>query len=101
MDDGQTLILEWRHNLIKGALASMDIAPDAKRKICELAVAATQALDVRFASVDVVASGPDLQVLEVNGTVIMERILRQDEELYGIGKTIYADAIELALARGR
>lgn len=99
LDDGQELVLEWRHNLITGALASMDIDDGTREGICSLAVAACEVLDVRFASVDVIASSTGLQVLEVNGTVIMERILGQDEELYGIAKGIYADAIELALGR--
>lgn len=97
---GQVLVLEWRHNLIKGALASTDIADDLRKRICDLAIDATAALDTRFASVDIIVSGETLQVLEVNGTVIMERILQQDAELYEIGKAIYADAMELLLADG-
>ena len=78
----------------------MELGDGLREGICSLALDATRALDVRFASVDVILSGGSLQVLEVNGTVIMERILRQDAELYAIGKAIYADAIELLLADG-
>lgn len=100
LDAGQSLVLEWRHNLIKGALASTDIDADLRTRICDLAVDAATALDTRFASVDVISSGETLQVLEVNGTVIMERILQQDAELYEVGKSIYADAIGLLLGEG-
>lgn len=98
LDDGQVLVLEWRHNLITGALASTDIDEDTRGRICSLAIEAARTLDIRFASVDIVSSSSSLQVLEVNGTVVMERILLQDAELYEIGKGIYADVIELALS---
>lgn len=100
LDAGVQLFSEWRHNLVRGAVASMELGDGLREGICSLALDATRALDVRFASVDVILSGGSLQVLEVNGTVIMERILRQDAELYAIGKAIYADAIELLLADG-
>ncbi|MBP5294429.1 MAG: hypothetical protein J6Y95_01765, partial [Lachnospiraceae bacterium] len=59
----------------------------------EVAVRASCAMDIRFASVDVVDTDEGLKVLEVNAGVMMEHFAGQDEEDYEIAKSIYRKAL--------
>lgn len=95
---GEVVPLEWRHNLGQGARASLDVDDAIKPSVCSLAVSAAKALGVRFASVDVIQTDAGLQVLEVNSGVMMDAFLAQDEECFALGKSVYADAVDLLFA---
>jgi glutathione synthase/RimK-type ligase-like ATP-grasp enzyme len=70
---------EWRHNLGLGGTAA-DVEDDALRKtLTDLAVRALRAIGLRFGSVDIVAVGDRLSVLEVNAGVMMEHYGRSSE----------------------
>jgi hypothetical protein len=53
---------------------------------------------MRFASVDVIQTDSGLQVLEVNSGVMMDAFLAQGDECYELGKSVYADAVDVLFA---
>lgn len=93
LPDGTKEYLEWRHNLGLGAVAYRVTDPDILRSVEEIAVRASRAMDISFASVDVVDTDEGLKVLEVNAGVMMEHFAGQDEEDYEIAKSIYRKAL--------
>lgn len=96
--DGEVVPLEWRHNLGQGAHASLDVDDAVRPSVCALAISAAKALGMRFASVDVIQTDAGLQVLEVNSGVMMDAFLAQGDECYELGKSVYADAVDVLFA---
>ena len=86
--------IEWRHNLGLGSTA--DIYCNAQ--VSSLALAAAQALNVKFCSVDVVEFvDGTFSVLEINSGVMMDSFISANSENRTIAKEIYAEAISHAL----
>jgi glutathione synthase/RimK-type ligase-like ATP-grasp enzyme len=73
---GQQRLLSWRHNLEFGARPELLDSGDGKDACIGLAVAAAEAVGIRFASVDVVHADGHWQVLEINSGVMMESLAR-------------------------
>ncbi|EER05772.1 conserved hypothetical protein [Perkinsus marinus ATCC 50983] len=100
--EGETLPLQWKHNLGLGATAKLvEKGTSLWEKISRLATEATNAIGIDFCSVDIVELGnSDLRILEVNCGVMMDNFLNQDDgEHRAIAKKIYRDALLLALSR--
>lgn len=93
LPDGTKEYVEWRHNLGLGAVAFRVKDPEVLRRVEEVAVRASRAMDVSFASVDVVDTDEGLKVLEVNAGVMMEHFAGQNEEDYETAKAIYRKAL--------
>ncbi|HSI64276.1 MAG TPA: RimK-like protein [Candidatus Saccharimonadia bacterium] len=74
---GETVKLNWRHNLGQGAKAEMltPKQPEAKAAT-KLALAAAKALGVKLASVDIAATPEGLKVLEINSGIMMESLVK-------------------------
>ena len=92
-EDGSKEYLEWRHNLGLGAVAFRVTDPEILQKVEEMAVRAAEAVNIRFASVDVIETEEGLQILEINAGVMMEHFAGQDEESYETAKSIYRKAL--------
>jgi glutathione synthase/RimK-type ligase-like ATP-grasp enzyme len=71
---------EWRTNIALGARSMATTAPpDA----CELALAATAALGIDLAGVDLLPDGDGWVVIEVNGAVDMRRHYALEGDVFG------------------
>jgi len=92
---GAQRLLNWRHNLDFGARAMLLDDGESRDACVALAVAATEALGIRFASVDVVRANDRWQVLEINSGVVMEQLGRQHPELV---HQVYTAALDRVLA---
>ena len=91
---GQEVLIEWRHNLGRGADIDFVDSPEASA----LAVSAAAALTMKFCSVDIVElTDGSLSVLEVNSGVMMDAFLSSSDECRAIAKSVYRDAILRAL----
>jgi glutathione synthase/RimK-type ligase-like ATP-grasp enzyme len=87
-DDG-----EWRHNLGLGGRA-VDVTDDAlSARLAGIAAPALTAIGLRFASVDLIATGSDVVVLEVNSGVMMEYYGGSSDERRRIAAAIYDRAV--------
>ena len=86
---GESVPMNWRHNLGQGARAE-ELAADSvdRRQLAALAARAMTSLRLRVASVDIVVSADGRrQVLEVNSGIMMEQFGRGDRaralDIYG------------------
>ena len=78
---GQRRVLNWRHNLDSGARPLL-LSDGKTRDACaEIAIRAAKAIDIRFASIDVVQVEGAWQVLEINSGVMMEALSKLHPDL--------------------
>src|SRR3546814_7950259 len=91
---GELFPIDWQHNVGRGALVTTVNGCDGEvTPVREIAVSAAAALNIDFATVDVVKRGEYLAVIEVNAVVSLERIVRSEEhtsELQSLMRISYA-----------
>lgn len=91
---GQEVLLGWKHNLGEGSAPQM-VEPGALYdQLVEMARRAAAAINIRFASIDMVQADGKLMVLEINSGVMMEYFVRHVENGREMAKGIYRRAIE-------
>ncbi len=96
--DGETLPLNWKHNLGQGAEARvLDDGDPRLPALRDMALRAADAIGVRIASVDVARSGGSYQVLEINAGLMMESFARRAPGGYALARRIYRRAVHLSL----
>jgi hypothetical protein len=78
---GQWRLLNWRHNLDSGAHPTLLNEGKIREACVEIAIRAAKAIDIRFASIDVVRVEGAWQVLEINSGVMMEALSKAHPEL--------------------
>ena len=93
--DGESVKLNWKHNLAFGA--KPEILKHGKKydRLTALARKAAETIRIRFASVDIVEVGEELLILEINSGVMGEAFSRSSAEGYEIAKRAYRKAIEV------
>lgn len=92
----QTRLLNWRHNLGQGASVKLLSLRDLPAHAA-LALAAANALNLRFGSVDIVSVAGSLMVLEVNSGVMMEALAGVPGG-QALAEQIYAQALDAMFA---
>ena len=92
--EGEMVRLNWRHNLGQGATAELVDDEELLNQLSLIAQQTSQVLNIRFASVDIIKTGDELKVLEVNSGVMMEFFSSMNENHYEISKRIYKSAIK-------
>lgn len=92
---GEIIEYEWRFNLSKGAKISntddkeKEILMGIVRKIVE-------AIELKFVSIDIVKlTNNQYMVMEINSGVMMENLIKLQENGEQIAKDLYGDAIDL------
>ncbi|MCW5838611.1 MAG: hypothetical protein KIT29_01735 [Anaerolineales bacterium] len=95
---GESLTISWKHNLGAGATPRPLAAGPQLAALTQLAQAAAQAINIRFASIDIVEVRGELRVLEVNSGIMMEHFARHRPENRAQAKAIYARAVEKMFA---
>jgi glutathione synthase/RimK-type ligase-like ATP-grasp enzyme len=90
---GEKIPLNWKHNLGQGA--QPEIITDALLlpQLRDLALRAAKAVNARFASVDIIHTGGEYKVLEINSGIMMENFARLNLNNYQKAKSIYKEAI--------
>lgn len=78
---GQRRVLNWRHNLDAGAQPTLLSQGNVRDACVAIAKRAAKAIDIRFASIDVVRVDGGWQVLEINSGVMMEALSRLHPDL--------------------
>ena len=89
----EIITISWKHNLCNGALPKEVDDISLKDKISELAISCVLALDLNFASIDIINTNGQLEILEVNSGVMMENLSCANPEYYNVAKNIYRKAI--------
>lgn len=95
---GQEVLIGWKHNLGEGSAPQFVEDGKLKDELVALARAAQRAVNIRFASVDIVDVDGKLAVLEINSGVMMEYFVRDMTNGRELAKRIYARAVDLMFA---
>ncbi len=91
----ETLVLEWKHNLVHGA--SVHILPESEevQALRALALQAGGAIGLRFGAIDIVAEeGLPLRILEINAGVKMEAFVKTVPQGFERARAVYMRALE-------
>lgn len=90
---------DWRFNLSKGATVDQITDDSLLQDLISLAVAAAQAIGLRFCSVDIIKTNNDqLLVIEINSGVAIVHYLELFPNDYNKIKAIYRDVIQKMFA---
>ncbi len=98
VEHGEIVYEEWRHNLGQGARGVVETDEMLKKRLGALAEKALLAVPARFASVDIVRTGEELSVLEINGGVMLEHFSSQDPQCRALAMKVYREAVLKMLA---
>lgn len=92
----EEVIVSWKHNLSGGAEPVLVDENDTNiQYIKDVALKAGKALNITFASVDVALTAKkEILVMEVNGSVCMNKFVELIPGGYEIAKQIYSEAID-------
>lgn len=95
-EDGKEVTISWKHNLSSGAEPIIiDETDEFIERVRKVAKDAGDALNIKFASVDVVVTeNKEILVMEVNGSVCMNKFTEIIPNGYDIAKSIYSKAID-------
>ena len=93
---GEKFFISWKHNLSGGATPTiLDKESDLYKKVEELAIKAGHAINMNFATIDIIHTTDDkLYVLEINSGVCVAVFVEKIEGGYEIAKNIYSDALD-------
>jgi len=97
-DAGQEVVIGWKHNLGEGSAPQLVPSGPLQDQLVKLARAAQQAVNIRFASIDIVEVANELLVLEINSGVMMEYFVRHFNDGRAKAKAIYAKAVDKMFA---
>lgn len=90
----EEVLLNFQFNLSKGSISFLEIEPNLKNKIVNLAKDVANDLDIKFASIDIIeTTNQELLVMEANSGVTISKFINQHKDGYKIAYNIYKDAI--------
>lgn len=92
---GEEIYISWKHNLYNGAVPILvDENDEFLEEIKKVALLAGKAMNINFASIDIaLTSDKKVLVMEVNGSVCMNKFSEIIPNGYNIAKEIYKKAI--------
>ncbi len=92
---GEKVIISWKHNLSGGATAKILNRGELYQKIEQLVIQAGKAMNMNFATIDVIQTVEDeLYVMEVNSGVCATIFAETVEGGYEMVKEVYRKALE-------
>ena len=92
---GEIVEYEWRFNLSKGAKIA-DIDEQEKEMLMDIVRNIVEVIGVKFVSIDIVKLvNNQYMVMEINSGVMMENLVRLQENGKQIAKEMYGEAIDL------
>lgn len=93
--NGEKIEISWKHNLSGGATATLLKKGELYSEIEKLAIKAGKAIDVKFATIDVIHTYDDkLLIMEVNSGVAVDIFAKTVENGYELSKGIYREALK-------
>lgn len=91
---GEVYDYDFKFNLSRGSIATIDIDSTLKEQIATLALNVTKKLGITFASIDIIETeGNELLVMEGNSGVTINKVIDFIPNGYEIAKNIYKEAI--------
>ena len=93
--ENQEVIISWKHNLSNGAEAVIVENDENIEKVKDIAIRSAKAIGIKFATVDIAYTDQkELTVMEINGSVCMNKFTELVPNGYNIAKKIYEKAID-------
>lgn len=94
-EKGEEILVSWKHNLCFGSKPKVVTDIDKLNKIHEIAKSAGKAIDITFATIDIIELHTgELMVLEINSAVTMTKFVTYEEYGKTLAKEIYSKAID-------
>lgn len=94
----EIVCVSWKHNLGLGAKADTDVDEILKPKLMQFALDVANAIDICFASIDIIElETGELKIMEVNSGIMMEKFSASSPENYQKSKQIYSEALSMLL----
>lgn len=92
---GEKIEYEWRFNLSKGAKIT-DVSDKEKRELMSLVNSIVNTIDLKFVSIDIVKlTNNEYMVMEINSGVMMENLIKLEENGFEIAKEMYEEAVKM------
>ena len=93
--ENEEIIISWKHNLSGGAEPVLVENDENIDKIKDIAIKSAKAIGIRFATVDIACTiQKEFSVVEINGSVCMNKFAELIPNGYKIAKEIYSKAID-------
>jgi glutathione synthase/RimK-type ligase-like ATP-grasp enzyme len=92
---GTYFVLDWKHNLVRGAHPVIITDPGLLETLTALGQRCAAELNIRFASIDIIETEGHRLILEVNSGVMMEHFAHSLPDGYARAKAVYAKAVAL------
>ena len=95
-NNGEEITVSWKHNLSGGAEPIViDETDEYLEQVRNIALSAGNTLNIKFASIDIVVTEQnEILVMEINGSVCMNKFSEVISNGYEIAKSIYSKAID-------
>jgi len=93
--EGEKITLAWIHNLSNGAIPVIIEDQKIIDELTKEALKAVKALNLEFASIDIIKTVAGYKILEINSGVMIEHFSLMNKQNYQLTKEIYQDAIAL------
>jgi len=98
-ENNQQVLLSWRHNLNFGSVPEVIYDKNIISNLSKIAVSAAKALNINYACIDIIETDKnEFKVLEINGSVTMEKFASFSAENYNKAKDIIKKAVLSNLA---
>lgn len=91
--EDEEILMSWKHNLSLGASASIITDETLVDALSNLALQATSAIDINFASVDIIKINGEYKIMELNAGIIPEMFTEQGDNERTIFKNIFRKAL--------
>jgi glutathione synthase/RimK-type ligase-like ATP-grasp enzyme len=93
---GEVVRVGWKHNLGRGAEPARIADPTIRQPVIALAERATEAIGIRCAAVDVIATEGEMLVLEINAGIALEHYAQKAASGFDTTKRVYGEIIDTA-----
>lgn len=90
---GEKADVSWKHNLGQGAVPVVIPEGTLHHTLADLALSCAAALELQFASIDIIQDREGYKILEINSGIMMETFAKSSPQNYQAAKEIYRKAI--------
>ena len=92
---GEKIEYEWRFNLSRGAKIA-DVDDEEKNILMNMINNIIKVINLKFVSIDIVKlTNNQYMVMEINSGVMMENLVKLQDDGIQIAKSVYGEAIDL------
>ncbi len=91
---GEKYVYNWKFNLSRGAISTLDIPESKKAKLKDIAKMVYDKLNIAFCSIDIIETKGEFMVLEINSGIAIDKFTYQHENGRKIALDVYGKAID-------